>query len=229
MQHLAMIMDGNRRWARENKLAAVTMGHQKGAETIRTAVKFCIKNDIKYLSLYAFSLENVKRSEAEKTFLFDLLARTLTKNLDALIRQGVRIRFVGDRALFPENIKDFIHDAEERTKDLDKLCLNILFYYGSQQEMVYAAKNVAKKVQDGVLHIDDIDEATFRKELWVNGTPDPDLIIRTGNSLRLSNFLLFQAAYTELMFLDRYWPEVDEQCLQDCVEQFHYRQRNYGK
>ena len=229
MQHLAMIMDGNRRWAREKKLQAVSMGHKKGVDSVKTSIRFCIKNKIKYLSLYTFSLENFNRDNVEKEYLFDLLSRTLRDDLEEFIKYGVKIRFVGDRNYFPEKMESIIAGAEEGTKHLDKLCLNILFCYGSKQEVLSAAKKVAQKVRDGALHVDEINEDVFRGEMWMNGTPDPELIIRTGKASRLSNFLLFQGAYSELMFLDCYWPEINEERLQDCVDKFYVLQRNFGK
>jgi undecaprenyl diphosphate synthase len=229
MQHLAIIMDGNRRWAREKKLQAVSLGHKKGVDSVKSAIKFCLKNNIKYLSLYTFSLENFNRDGVEKKYLFDLLTRTLRDDLDELISYGVKVRFVGDRSCFPEQMESVVAGSEEGTRGLDKLCLNILFCYGSKQEVIFAAKKVAQKVRDGVLRVDEINESVFRKEMWLNGTPDPDLIIRTGKTFRLSNFLLFQAAYSELMFLDCYWPEVNESLLQNCLDKFHKSKRNFGK
>jgi len=229
MQHLAMIMDGNRRWARENKLAAISHGHKKGLDVAKVAVRFCLKNKIKYLSLFIFSLENLKRSAVEKGYLFGLMERFFQDNIDELISQGICIRFIGDRALFPKRVASMISDVETRTKGLDKLFLNLLFCYGSQQEMVFATKKVAEKVKNGLLQIDAIDEATLRNEMWLGGSPDPDLILRTGKVSRLSNFLLFQAAYSELMFLDCYWPEINEQRLSECVDTFYATRRNFGE
>lgn len=229
MQHLAMIMDGNRRWAKENKLAAVTLGHRKGVDTIGVAIKFCLQRHIPYLSLYACSIENLKRSETEKNYLFDLLVEGLHKNLDAFVRDEIKIRFVGDRNFFPERIRAAIDEAEDKTKHLNKLHLNFLFCYGSKQEMVSATQRIAQKVKNGELDSNDVNESTLKREMWLGEIPDPDLIVRTGGYSRLSNFLLFQAAYSELMFLDCYWPEIDEQKLQSCVDQFYKIQKNVGE
>lgn len=229
MHHLAMIMDGNRRWARENKLEALSLGHKEGMESIKRSIKFCLDKNIKYLSLYTFSLENFRRGEKEKKYLFDSLNNYLREHLEEFIEKEVRLRFVGDRDYFPSIVVDRINEAEEKTKNLEKLCVNFLFCYGSKQEIIHAAKKVAKKVKDGDLDINEIDEDSFRKEMWMNGAPDPDVIVRTGKTLRISNFLLFQAAYSEFIFLDCYWPEVDEAVLQSCVDRFYEVKRNFGR
>jgi len=227
MQHIAMIMDGNRRWAREKKLEAVMMGHRKGIESIKTAVRFCLKNKIKYLSLYTFSLENLKRKEIEKNYLFNLFNQS-KKELTNLVNEGVRVRFIGDKSLFPGVILSTIDEVEAATQKCDKMNLNFLFCYGSQQEMVDAAKKVATKVGKGELSVDDITLDSFRNEMWLGNIPEPEMIIRTGKVARLSNFLLFQAAYSELMFLDCYWPEISESKLQECMDRFYEAKRNFG-
>jgi len=229
MQHLAMIMDGNRRWAKEKKLEAVTLGHKKGVDSVKTAVKFCLGKGIKYLSLFTFSLENFRRDEKEKKYIFNLLSKVLNDNVLELIEQGVRVRFIGDRSYFPKDSISAIEKIEEKTKDLKKLSLNMLFCYGSHQELAHATKKIAQKVKNGLLDPEEIDENSIRQELWTNGTPDPDLIVRTGKLSRLSNFLLFQAAYSELIFLDCNWPEINEKILQGCVDKFYSIQRNFGR
>lgn len=228
MQHLAMIMDGNRRWAREKKLQAVTLGHKKGVDAIRSAITFCLKKRVKYLSLYTFSLENFKRNQAEKTYIFDLLADVLRDDLLDLIKHGVRVRFVGERSLFPEKTRMIIEEVEGRTKDLNRLCLNMLFCYGSKQEILSATKRLAQQVKEGSVDADQIDENLLRREMWLGDVPDPDLILRTGKRTRLSNFLLFQGAYSEWMFLDYHWPEINEERLQECVDRFQGVERNFG-
>ena len=227
MQHLAMIMDGNRRWARSNKLK-VFQGHKRGLDNVKMSVEFCIENEIKHLSLYTFSLENFRRSPEEKGYLFRLLNETMKKNLDDFVKEGVKIRFVGDKNLFPQETQEAIANAEEKTKDLKKLCLNLLFCYGSKQELVHAAKKIAQKAKDGSLDPDSIDESLFREEFWLQG-PDPDLIIRTGDTVRTSNFLLFQGAYSEWMFLKKCWPEMNKEILSECYEKFRSLKRNFGR
>lgn len=229
MQHLAMIMDGNRRWARSKKLEAVTMGHRKGVDSIHTAIEFCLKNEIKYLSLYAFSLENFRRIRTEKEYIFKLLVEMVEKKLPDFLKQGIRISFLGDRGMFPKITKKAIELVERETKYLNKLTVSILFCYGGRQELVAATKKIAEKVRNGAIRLDDINEDVLRQSLWKTNLPDPDLIIRTGGQSRLSNFFTFQSAYSELMFVDFYWPELTEAHLQQCMDNYSYIQKNLGR
>jgi undecaprenyl diphosphate synthase len=230
MQHIAMIMSGNRRWARENKLSAAFLGYDKGIEAVRNAISFCLNNSIKHLSLYAFSLENFKRPEEEKKYLFKLLALWFKRELASVVKEKICIRFVGDRSFFPEEVREVIEKIESRTKNYSRLCVNFLFCYGAQQEIINAAKVLASKVKSGEISEDQIDATTFKKSLWLGDIPEPDLIIRTGSKgeIRLSNFMLFQAAYSELLFLDCYWPEITEERLNQCMKSFKNTQRNFG-
>lgn len=228
MQHLAIIPDGNRRWAMKNKLESL-FGHRQGMETVKSAIKTCIKNGIKYLSFYTFSIENFRRSDNEKNYLFTLLADGVAKELSELIKSGVRVRFIGDRLLFPQQIHRVIANIETQTQHLETLNLNLLFCYGAKTEIAHAVKLLASQVKDGTLNIDDINEDKVHGALWTAGMPDPDLIIRTGGVIRLSNFLLFQAAYSEFSFLDCHWPEVTEELLNGCIQDFKSTQRNFGR
>ena len=228
MQHLAIIPDGNRRWAKKHKLRSF-FGHKKGLDASKSAISFCIKNKIKYLSFYAFSIENFNRPEEEKDYLFDLLMEQAVSSLPDFIKQGIKIRFLGDRDFFPKRVINSILKMEKETSHLEKLNLNFLFCYGAKKEIVYAVKNLARKVKDGILNIDEIDEDKVSNSLWTVGIPDPDLIIRTSNRARLSNFLLYQAAYSEFMFLDCFWPEITEKHFEKCLQDFKNIQRNFGK
>jgi undecaprenyl diphosphate synthase len=228
MQHLAIIPDGNRRWAAQHKLESF-FGHKKGLEPIRSAIKVCIKNSIKYLSFYTFSLENFKRSEHEKSYLFDLLTEKFTTELPELINNGVRVRFIGDHSQFPDTIRRIALQTEQATQNLSVLNVNLLFCYGATAELTQAVKHIAQQVKDGSLSPEQITEETLRSSLWTAGMPDPDLIIRTGGLARLSNFLLFQSAYSELSFLDCFWPDVTEEKLEHCIENFQQTKRNFGK
>ncbi|MFH1643839.1 MAG: polyprenyl diphosphate synthase [bacterium] len=228
MQHLAIIPDGNRRWAKQHLKESV-WGHRKGTETVQTAIEFCIKKGIKHLSFYTFSLENFNRPEAEKNYLFNLLAENFGNELPKLIKEGVRVRFIGQSSLFPEKLKPVIQKIETATKHLSKLNLNLLFCYSGRQEIIEAVKNVAKKVKDGFMSLDDINEDSFYQNFWSSEIPEPDLIIRTSGRARLSNFLLYQAAYSEFDFLDCHWPEVTEKHLQKCFDKFKSTQRNFGR
>ncbi len=220
-------MDGNRRWAKKQGLAAVR-GHAQGVDIIKKVIIFCLKKNISYVSLYTFSTENFKRSEYEKTFLFRLLSNELLKGTEDFIRQGVQVRFVGDSSLFPKKLKDTIKDIEEKTKHLKKLQLNFLFCYGGRQEIVDSVKTIVQKVKSGQLSEHDISEETVSQHLWCNCCPDPELIVRTGGAQRLSNFLLFQAAYSEFFFLDCFWPEVTELHLDKVYKDFEQRKKNFG-
>ncbi|HBS48484.1 TPA: di-trans,poly-cis-decaprenylcistransferase [Candidatus Dependentiae bacterium] len=228
MQHLAMIMDGNRRWAKANKLQ-VFKGHEKGAEAIKTAVNFCLKENIPYLSLYTFSLENFNRSEEEKNYLFSILAKRLRERLPYFIENEVRVRFIGERSFFPQQTLEFINEAETKTANFNKLNLNFLFCYGSRQEILNATQIIAHKVKNNELDPKDITAKMFESNFWMAGVPDPEIIIRTGGENRLSNFLIYQGAYSELMPLDICWPEISENILLQCKERFDSIKRNFGK
>lgn len=228
MQHLACIMDGNRRYALKHGWKP-WIGHRKGIEAVRVALEFCLRYQIPYLSLYTFSLENFRRSEEEKSFLFDIIATEAEKYTDELIEKGVKVRFVGDRSLFPKHVAPVLQRFEERTSNGTKLQINCLFCYGSQQEIVYAAKEIARKVKTGELHEQDIDEKLFSNHLWTYDTPEPDLIFRTGGQQRLSNYLLFQAAYSEYYVTDQLWPALTMQDLEQACSTFTTRKRNFGQ
>ncbi len=227
IQHLACIMDGNRRWAKKQGLRP-WLGHNQGAESVKRVIQFALDQDIKYVSLYTFSIENFKRSEQEISHLFSLLVRVLRDNVVKYIEQGVRIHFIGDENLFPEAVKETILFMQEQTKDCSKLHLNLLFCYGGQQEIFGAVKKVLSHIKNGLLALEDFTEDLFKKYLWMGNIPEPELIIRTGGTKRLSNFLLYQAAYSELYFLDCLWPDITEQDLQTAVTEFKRIQRNLG-
>ncbi len=229
MQHLACIMDGNRRYALKHGWKP-WIGHQKGVDAVRIAIDFCLKYQIKYLSLYTFSIENFKRSESEKAYLFDYLLPTYMKQYkDEMIEKGIRARFMGDRSLFPHTIRPMLDEIEQETQEGANLQINFLFCYGGQQEIAYAAKQIASKVKAGQLSEQEIDEKLFAQHLWTNGTPEPELIIRTGGQQRLSNYLLFQAAYSEYYFTDQLWPALTMQDLEQACSSFTLRKRNFGQ
>jgi undecaprenyl diphosphate synthase len=229
MQHLAIIPDGNRRWAKANKLESV-FGHRKGMDVVKMALTVCVKKGIKFLSFYTFSLENFKRSEAERSYLFSMLSTEFRTAIPELVEQGVRVRFLGDESYFPESIRATIKEVESATESCTAINLNLLFCYGARQEIVHAAKVMAQKIKDGLLDVDSITEESLGRSLWTGSMPDPDLILRTGmaNSPRISNFLLYQAAYSEWMFLDEYWPQMTEELLGGYIEKFDSIKRNFG-
>ncbi|MFC1894471.1 polyprenyl diphosphate synthase [Candidatus Dependentiae bacterium] len=228
MQHLAIIPDGNRRWAKKNKLRSF-FGHKKGMDTFKVASEFCLKNSIRYLSIYTFSLENFNRSDDEKKYLFELLINQAKNELQDFVKNGIRVRFIGNKKYFPEHVLKAVEVLESKTKHLDKLNLNLLFCYGSKNEITHAVKELAKRVKAGVLAVEEINEESISNYLWTAGMPNPDLIIRTSGICRLSNFLLYQAAYSEFMFLDCHWPEITSAHLQKCYDNFKNIKRNFGE
>ncbi|MCL5436869.1 MAG: polyprenyl diphosphate synthase [Candidatus Dependentiae bacterium] len=229
VKHLGLIMDGNRRWAKQNGLSELE-GHTKGCEPVRTAVRFCVDQKIPHLTLYAFSLENFKRSAEELDHIFSLVEPGLSgEEFDELISHGVRIRFVGDRSRVPARLHQTIQRLEEKTAQGDALNLNILFCYGGRQEIVAAVKSIAHKIARGQLAADQITEESFGRELWSSHSPALDLVIRTGDDQRLSNFMLWHSAYGELVFLEKYWPEITYDDLYNAIADFMQRQRRFGK
>ena len=220
-------MDGNRRWARTHGYKP-WIGHQYGAQTVKKVIEFCREKKIPTLSLYAFSTENLKRSALEQNFLFSLLVQEAKKNLDEFIAKGIKVTFVGDESLYPESVLDTIATIHEKTKHLKTLTINTLFCYGGQQEIVSGVKRVVQAVQNDQFSLDQLTEKTFSNFLWTKESPEPDLIIRTGGRQRLSNFLLYQAAYSELYFLDCLWPELEKTDLENALAYYMKVTRNYG-
>lgn len=228
MQHLACVMDGNRRWATSRGLPTL-FGHKQGVDAVKTVVAFCLKRGIPYLSLYTFSLENFKRSFEEKAYLFNLIDEVVQQVAHDLVKQGVRIRFIGDRSLFPESVQATCAAIEQATAHATRLELNILFCYGGRQEILSSVKKIAREVAAGTLLPDAITQEHIQHNLWMPPhTPDPDLIIRTGAVHRMSNFLLFQSAYSELIFFDCMWPDMTEALFEQAIEEFNRRSRRFG-
>jgi undecaprenyl diphosphate synthase len=227
IRHLACIMDGNRRWAKKQGLLP-WYGHREGMEAVRTVIDFCIEKKIQFLSLYTFSLENFKRPGQEKRYLFNYLAKQAEKEIPQFVEKGVNVRFVGDRNYFPESVLSVCERAESKTAHCKRLYLNLLFCYGAQQELIAGIKTIVRAIKAGTLTEDDINEERFNQYLWTGAIPAPDLIIRTGGVQRLSNFLLYQAAYSELYFLDCMWPELTKEHLEKTISSFDQSKRNFG-
>ncbi len=225
--HVAIIMDGNGRWARSRGLPRVA-GHQRGADAVRRVVTGCHELGISYLTLYAFSSENWKRPPAEVDDLMGLLRLYLRRELGELHRNNVRIRFIGVRDRLPDDIIGMIDEAESMTRDNTDLNLVIALNYGSHNEIVQACRRIAEDVAAGRMRVEDVSEERFARYLETADIPDPDLLIRTSGEQRLSNFLLWQAAYTELVFVDTYWPDFTKKNLEDAVHEFQRRERRYG-
>ena len=225
--HVAIIMDGNRRWARSRGMPPV-YGHRRGADAVRRAVEACGREGVRYLTLFAFSSENWRRPAGEIGDLMNLLRIYLRREIDDLARNDVRLRVIGDRTGLAPDIRDMIAGAEERTRDNRRLNVVIALNYGSRQEIVEAARRLAREAVAGRLDPDAIDEAALSARLGTAGIPDPDLLIRTSGEQRISNFLLWQLAYTELVFVPVSWPEFGEEHLQEALREYQRRERRYG-
>lgn len=227
IKHLAVIMDGNRRWAQARGMKGM-FGHQEGAKAVDRTVQFCLESDIPYLSLYAFSLENLQRSPEEKEFIFNLMVTQLEQKIDEFVAKDIRIKFVGDRTIFPQQVMPTCRKLEQATEHCSKLVLNFLFCYGARQEIMEGVRKLVRKVKSGEIAESELDEKDFEQCLWSAGTPVPDLIIRTGGRQRLSNFLLYQAAYSEFCFLDCLWPDITLDDFKHVVHDFENSTRNFG-
>lgn len=227
INHLAIIMDGNRRWAKQRGLEA-WHGHREGVTALEKTIKFCLAKGIKILSLYAFSLENFKRSDEEKEQLFKMFAEVLEHWPESLKKENVKIRFVGDRNVFPKKTVETIKKIEHQTDHHDGLQVNLMFCYGGQQEIVDATKKIAQKVNSGELRLDQIDSKVLSENTWTGKLPEPDVIFRTGRRARLSNFMTLQSAYSEIEFSDLNWPEVGPAELEAMCQRFEKSQRTFG-
>lgn len=228
LNHIAVIMDGNGRWAVKRGLPRVA-GHKKGAEVVVQIVKAAKELGVKCLTLYAFSTENWKRSPEEVGALMQLLRQYLDKNFKELEQNDVKIRFIGERYMLDSDIVEKMERLEQRTAENKSLVLQIALSYGSRQEILTAAKKIAERVKSGDMELKDIDEQTFSDMLYTNGVPDPDLLIRTSGEQRVSNYLLWQIAYTELFFTKTLWPDFSKEELKSIIEDYQTRERRYGK
>jgi undecaprenyl diphosphate synthase len=225
--HVAIIMDGNRRWARARGMPPV-FGHQRGAEAVRRTVEGCRDWQIRYLTLFAFSSENWRRPASEINELMNLLRFYLRREIGELAKNGVRLCFLGERELMAPDIAEMMAEAESRTRANAALTLTIALNYGSRREIARAARQLAVRVAAGEIAGADIDEELFDRTVNPLGLPDPDLLIRTSGEQRLSNFMLWQLAYTELVFMPVNWPDFDQQRLGEAIGEFRRRERRYG-
>ncbi len=226
-KHIAIIMDGNGRWAKKRKLPR-TMGHKAGVETIRRVIKESHALGIKYLTLYAFSTENWRRPDDEVSALMKLLVEYLRNELAELNKNGVVIKILGDIKRLPTDAQKEILGAIETTKNNKGIVLNIAFNYGGRDEIIRAVKLVSKEVAKGNIDIEDIDENIFEKYLYTSDIPDPDLIIRPSGEQRISNFLLWQCAYSEFWYSNVCWPDFTEKHLHEAIYDYQHRDRRYG-
>ncbi|MGV2065109.1 isoprenyl transferase [Agrobacterium sp. 22-226-1] len=226
-EHVAIIMDGNGRWAKQRSLPRV-MGHRRGVEAVRETVRAAGDCGIRYLTLFAFSSENWRRPESEVSDLMGLLKAFIRRDLAELHRENVRVRIIGDRQGLKHDIRSLLEEAEQMTADNTKLTLVIAFNYGSRDEIARATAAIARDVAEGRLNAESITPEMISARLDTSGMPDPDLIIRTSGEERLSNFLLWQAAYSEFLFVPEYWPDFDRQRFFSAIEQYATRDRRFG-
>lgn len=227
LKHIAIIMDGNRRWAKEKGLDP-KLGHKAGAETLEKIASYANEIGLKYLTVYAFSTENWKRTKEEVGALMILLRNYLDKFLNRESLRNVKIRVLGNIENLDSGLKNSILKIVEKSKDNTGLTLNIAFNYGGRDEIVRAVKSISEEVKDGKIEADKIDEELVANHLYTAGEPEPDLLIRPGGELRVSNFLLWQLAYTEFLFIDKYWPDFSEEDLLEAIATFEKRNRKFG-
>ena len=222
LKHIAVIMDGNRRWAKERNLPSM-VGHKKGVDALKKVMRACDDFGIKYLTVYAFSTENWNRKPEEVNFLMDLLGQTLKNELNEMHENNVVISFIGDTTKLSDKLQEILANAVELTKNNTGVNLQIAFNYGSRDELVHAVQSI---IDEG---IQDVNEDVISKHLYTKNIPDPDLLIRTGGEMRVSNYLLWQIAYSEFIVVPDFWPDFDKEKLADCVIEYKRRNRRFGK
>lgn len=226
-KHVAIIMDGNGRWAKQRGKERYE-GHLMGVEAVRGVTRAAVRNGVKWLTLYAFSTENWGRPQAEVDAIMELFCRTVLKEGKELAEQGVRVKIMGERTRFSDEVLEMIEHIEKLTAEGDRLTVVLAFNYSSRREMVLAAQSLAERVASGELKAEDINEEVFAQSLMTAEVPDPDLIIRTSGECRLSNFLLWQASYSEFYFPEVLWPDFTEEEFDKAMEVFARRERRYG-
>jgi len=226
-EHIAIIMDGNGRWANKHTIGRIR-GHKKGAQAVNKTVRTCLEIGIKYLTLFAFSMENWSRPEEEVKALMSLLEEYLDKETKQLNKQGIRLTTIGDLDLLHTSVKKKILQAKVETKNNNKMTLNMAISYGSRDEIISAVKRIVQEKEQGKNNINDINKETFSYYLYTADMPDPDLLIRTGGEYRVSNFLLWQIAYTELYFTKVLWPDFSKENLLKAITSYQKRERRFG-
>ncbi|OYV21660.1 MAG: undecaprenyl diphosphate synthase [Methylococcaceae bacterium NSP1-1] len=226
-RHIAIIMDGNGRWA-QKRFMPRAVGHQAGVKAVRKIVEYCAKQKVEVLTLFAFSSENWRRPEAEVSLLMALFMATLQREINKLDRNNIRLRFIGDRTAFSDKLQEKMAEGEAQTQDNTALTVVVAANYGGHWDMCQAFQKVADKIATGELKNQSISEQLINEHLSTAGLPDPDLFIRTGGEQRVSNFMLWQLAYTELYFTPTLWPDFDQNSLEDAIKSFKSRQRRFG-
>jgi undecaprenyl diphosphate synthase len=226
-RHIAIIMDGNGRWA-QKRFMPRAVGHQAGVKAVRKIVEYCAKNKVEVLTLFAFSSENWRRPESEVSLLMALFLATLQREINKLDRNNIRLRFIGDRTAFSDKLQQKMAEGEAKTQHNTALTVVVAANYGGHWDMCQACRKVAEKMASGELKNQKISEQLINDHLSTAGLPDPDLFIRTGGEQRVSNFMLWQLAYTELYFTPTLWPDFDQKSLEDAIKSFKSRQRRFG-
>ena len=227
-RHIAIIMDGNGRWAQQRHLPRI-MGHPAGVKAVKRVVKYCAQQEIQVLTLFAFSSENWRRPREEVSKLMGLFMATMQKEVNSLDKNNIRLRFIGDRAEFSEKLQQKMADSEQKTENNTGLTLVIAANYGGHRDLTLAMQSIAKQVNEGKISPEEVDESMIASALSIPDLPDPDLFIRTGGEKRISNFLLWQLAYTEFHFTQKLWPDFDAQTMQDAIDDFLTRERRFGR
>ena len=226
-KHVAIIMDGNGRWAK-SKGEDRTFGHKNAIGAVRNAINACNELEIPFLTLYTFSSENWNRPNDEVSTLMNLLSVTLLQEAEEIFSKGLRLHMIGDMEMLPTLVREQLQNVADLTKDNTKGNLVLALSYGSQKEIVNATKNICKQVAEGNLKIEDINEQVFENNLYTKNIPPVDLLIRTSGEIRISNFLLWQLAYTEFIFIDKYWPDFNENDIEESIHIFQKRHRKFG-
>jgi undecaprenyl diphosphate synthase len=226
-KHIAIIMDGNGRWA-EKKFMPRILGHRAGVKTVRKVVEYCVKEKIEVLSLFAFSSENWRRPKKEVNMLMELFMGTLQTQVDKLDKNNIRLRIIGDKSAFSEKLQEKIVQAEKQTENNDGLTLVVAANYGGRWDITQAFQKITEKIAAGELTAQDITESVINQHITTFELPEPDLFIRSGGEQRISNFLLWQLAYTEFYFTDMLWPDFDQALLAEAINSFKNRQRRFG-
>ena len=221
INHVAIIMDGNGRWGLKNNKSR-NYGHLKGIKSVEAVIKSCLINNIKNLTLYTFSTDNWKRPDSEINFLFDLIRKSLKKKIKQIIKQGIKVNIIGKKEGLPQDINKIVKLIEKKTIKNNQITLNLALNYGSKEEIVNACKKLAFK-KNKIININ-----SFEKELYTKNMPDPEILIRTGGTKRLSNFLLWQIAYTEIFFVNKLWPDFNKNDFSGIIKKFYKIKRNFG-
>jgi undecaprenyl diphosphate synthase len=226
-QHIAIIMDGNGRWAKAHGKHRV-FGHKNGVRAVREAAESCAEIGVKYLTLYAFSTENWNRPKTEVAALMDLLLLTIGKEIKTLQKNKIRLNAIGNLEMLPESNKKALNRAIEETKDNDRMVLTLALSYGSRDEIISMTRKLAEAYKQGKISLEDIDELAVSKNLYTGNIPDPEILIRTSGEHRISNFLLWQIAYAEFFFLEKFWPDFDRNDIYRILYDYQHRERRFG-